>query len=39
MLETDLHYAVEFFVKNDPLDLVGNLDNRFWLIKFNQLSY
>jgi len=29
MLESDLYYAVEFFVKDDPLNLVVNLDGRY----------
>jgi len=30
MLESDLYYAIDFFVKDDPLKLVENIDGRYW---------
>jgi len=29
MLESDLYYAIDFFVKDDPLKLVENIDGRY----------
>jgi hypothetical protein len=29
MLENDLYYAIDFFVKDDPFKLVENIDGRY----------